>query len=478
MKSAGKNLKGWIGNGGFSLAMENLAEVCLWGKQVGALAYDPASDISTFEFSPEWRELGCEIAPLRMPLAATRYQFPGLNFLTFRGLPAVFADALPDDFGNAVINAWLTRAGRDADSFTPVERLLYTGSRGMGALEFLPAIDRGIDRGSEEGTDLALDSLVVMAQTVLDERMHLQQGIQSGAAVKQARQNDNNNVVGSNDAMQAILRVGTSAGGARAKAVVAVNADRSQLRSGQVDAPPGFEHYLLKFDGVEEHKIDSESFGDPQGFGRMEYAYYLMAKDVGINISPSELLEEGGRAHFMTRRFERVGNRKLHYVSLCAMDHADYRAPGAYSYEQLLAVARQLKLPRADAIEIFRRMVFNVIARNHDDHTKNFGFLLDGPGAQWRLSPAFDVAYSYKKGSPWVDSHQLSLNGKRDNFTLDDLLVVANLITNFSREAPKIIHRVLEVVRQWPNYAQQAGVFLPLQEEVQRNLRIDDQFDR
>jgi serine/threonine-protein kinase HipA len=445
--------------------MENLAEVRLWGKQLGALAYDPATGVSTFEYSRQWRDAGIEIAPLHMPIAATKYSFPGLNPATYRGLPAIFADTLPDDFGNAVINAWLARTGRDANAFTPVERLLYTGSRGMGALEFSPAIERG-QTSSKQGAELALDSLVAMAQAVLDERLVLQQPVNHGSETE------------SDEAMQAILQVGTSAGGARAKALVAVNADRTQIRSGQVDAPEGFEHYLLKFDGVEEHKTDSESFGDPRGFGRMEYAYYLMAKEAGINLSPSELLLEGGRAHFMTRRFDRVGNRKLHYASLCAMDHADYKKPGTYSYEQLFAVARQLKLPRADAIEIFRRMVFNVIARNHDDHTKNFGFLLDGPalkgsrGQQWRLSPAFDIAYSYKPGSPWVDSHQLSLNGKRDNFERNDLLVVADLIGNFAREAPKIIDQVLAVVSQWSYYANQAEVFPDLQVEVKANLRL------
>ena len=450
--------------------MENLAEVRLWSKQVGALAYDPATGFSTFEFSPEWRESGIDIAPLRMPIATTKYSFPGLSPATYRGLPAIFADTLPDDFGNAVINTWLARTGRDANSFTPIERLLYTGNRGMGALEFSPAIERG-QKGGKESGDLYLDSLVAMAQTVLDERLNLQQQVN--------QQRVNNGLTSDNDeAMQAILQVGTSAGGARAKALVAVNADRTQIRSGQLDAPEGFEHYLLKFDGVEEHKTDSESFGDPRGFGRMEYAYYLMAKDAGINISPSELLLEGDRAHFMTRRFEREGNRKVHYLSLCAMDHADYKKPGTYSYEQLLAVARQLKLPRADAIEIFRRMVFNVVARNHDDHSKNFGFLLAGPdrkddkGLKWRLSPAFDIAYSYKPGSPWVDSHQLSLNGKRDDFEHSDLLAVAELIGNFSREAPKIIAQILEVVSQWPNYANKAGVFAALQEEVQSNLRL------
>ena len=441
--------------------MENLAEVRLWGHLLGALAYDPASGFSTFEFSPWWREQGVEIAPLRMPLADTKYQFPGLSTETYRGLPAVFADTLPDDFGNAVIDAWLARNGRDVDSFTPVERLLYTGQRGMGALEFAPAIKRGIN----EATNLEIDSLVMIAQTVLNERAHWNQRI------SRAQLNEND------EAMQAILQVGTSAGGARAKAVIAVNAGRTQIRSGQVDAPEGFEHYLLKFDGVEEHKADAETFGDPQGYGRMEYAYYLMAKDAGINISDSELLIEGGRAHFMTRRFDRTGNRKRHYVSLCAMDHADYKKPGRYSYEQLLSVARQLRLPREDAIEIFRRMVFNVIARNHDDHTKNFGFLLDGFDSHWRLSPAFDVAYSYKKGSPWVDRHQLSLNGKRDDFVHDDLMAVARLISNF-REARKIIDQVSEVVRQWQHYAESAQVFLPLQQEVQRNLRLGDELVR
>ncbi len=439
--------------------MENLAEVRLWGRQVGALAYEPDIGISTFEFAPAWRESGADIAPLHMPLAPTKYRFPGLNPVTYRGLPPVFADTLPDDFGNAVIDAWLARAGRDPASFTPVERLLYTGTRGMGALEFFPAIDRGV----EEAGDLQLDSLVAMAQQVLDERTKLHKTLNRRVG-EGDRQND--------ATMHAILQVGTSAGGARAKALVAINEERTQLRSGQVDAPAGFEHYLLKFDGVEEHKADSESFGDPQGFGRMEYAYYLMATDAGLNMSPSELLIEGPRAHFMTRRFERAGNRKLHYISLCAMAHADYRKPGAYSYEQLLAVARQLRLPRQDAVEIFRRMVFNVVARNHDDHTKNFGFLLDDAQASWRLSPAFDVAYSYKKGSPWVDTHQMSINGKRDHFARDDLLAVAALIGNFSREAKDIIEGVREVVRQWPDYARRAGVAAPLREQIQQNLRL------
>lgn len=434
--------------------MQNLAEVRLWGQQVGALAYDPVTTLSTFEFAPGWLHQGVDIAPLHMPLSAAKLQFPGLNPETYKGLPAVFADTLPDDFGNAVINAWLARQGRDVDTFTSLERLLYTGRRGMGALEFEPAIT-SVTNASEQ---IELASLVGMAQKILDQRTQLATRINAEHI--------------NNDAMSALFQVGTSAGGARAKALIAVNAERTQLRSGQVDAPPGFEHFLLKFDGVEEHKVDSEVFGDPKGFGRMEYAYYLMAKDCGINVSPSELLIEGERAHFMTRRFDRDGNRKRHYVSLCAMDHADYKNPGSYSYEQLLAVARQLKLPRQDAVEIYRRMVFNVIARNHDDHTKNTGFILDSINDNWRLAPAFDLAYSYKKSSPWVNSHQMSVNGKRENFVRDDLLTVASLIGNFKKESEEIISQVTEQVSQWDDYAGEAGVFDDLSRLIKQNHRL------
>ncbi len=451
--------------------MQNLAEIKLWGKLVGALVYDPASQISTFEYSPKWIQRGVEIAPINMPLPSTKasrkYQFQNLNPITYHGLPALFADTLPDDFGNAVINAWLAKNGRDSASFTALERLLYIGKRGMGALEFEPALAKT----STPNQQLELDSLIQMAQNILDQRGHLQKPLAKAV---------NNKDHESDDAMSALFQVGTSAGGARAKALVAINKERTELRSGQVDAPAGFEHYLLKFDGVEEHKTDSEVFGDPQGFGRMEYAYYLMAKDAGINISHSELLIDGKRAHFITQRFERGSannnshrNHKKHYISLCALDHADYKQPVAYSYEQLLSVARQLRLPREDAIEIYRRMVFNVIARNHDDHTKNTGFILDNPKATWRLSPAFDLAYSYKKDSPWVNAHQMSINGKRDNFSRNDLFAVSELIGNFKKESRVIFDEVMAVVKKWQGYAEQAGVFAQLTQEIKANLRLD-----
>jgi len=354
--------------------MQNLAEVWLWNKLVGALAWAPDTATAIFEYTPEWVKSGVQIAPLRMPSQADSsriFHFPQLNRDTYKGLPACFADTLPDDFGNAVINAWLARNGRDPQSFNPLERLLYSGKRGMGALEYAPAL-RQPQMGNNK---LELDSLISMAQQVLDQRAGVSSQLHNA----------------SNDDLTAILQVGTSAGGARAKALVAINKTRTEIRSGQVVAPEEFEHYLLKFDGIVEQGSKRETFGDPQGFGRMEYAYYLMALDAGIAMMPCELLMDGQRAHFLTQRFDRIGNHKLHYQSLCAMDHADFKMPGYYSYEQLFAVARQMRLTRAEAVEIYRRMVFNIVARNHDDHSKNFGFILPGPRAQWQLAPAFAI---------------------------------------------------------------------------------------
>jgi len=432
--------------------MQNLAEVYLWEKPIGVLAWNNTAT-AAFEYTEEWIQTHVQISPLHMPSNPNGkriFTFPELNADTYKGLPACFADTLPDDFGNAVINAWLTRNGRDPNSVNPLERLLYTGSRGMGALEYKPATRSFIQAQDK----LELESLVNMAQQILDQRQQSQ------------------HLISQEDDLSGILQVGTSAGGARAKALVAVNAERTEIRSGQIDAPAGFEQYLLKFDGVIEHSNSRETYGDPQGFGRMEYAYYLMAKDCGIHMSPCELLLEGQRAHFLTKRFDRIGNKKIHYQSLCAMDHADYKKPGQYSIEQLFSVARQLRLSRAEAVEIYRRMVFNIVARNHDDHTKNTGFLLTAPDANWQLAPAFDIAYSYKPGSPWVNSHQLTANGKRDNFVLEDLLQIANQITNFKSEAKIIIKKTIEVVGEWPSYANQSGVSPESTKNIHQHLRL------
>jgi len=423
------------------------AFVSLWGQTVGALAVQPDNTIA-FEYASNWLASGVEIAPIKMPLQAGYFQFPRLNQDTFRGLPGAFADTLPDDFGNAVIDAWLARESIPKEDFGPIDRLLYTGTRGIGALEYRPATN--LSEGAD--TPIELESLLNVAQQVLDRRSDIDMNLSDDRSLKN------------------ILQVGTSAGGARPKALVAVNDTRTEIRSGQVDAPEGFTHYLLKFDGVVQHRKDQETFGDPQGFGRMEYAYYKMATAAGIAMEPCELLEEKGRAHFMTRRFDRDGNHKRHYQSLCAMDHADYKTPGHYSYEELFTMARRLRLTRKEAIQLYRRMVFNVVARNHDDHTKNFGFLLDDAKAKWRLAPAFDIAYSYKPGSEWVNSHQMSLNGKRDNFTRGDLLAVAGQIGEFKHEAGKIIEEVCDIVATWPRVASEVGVPRSLVQEIEQNL--------
>ncbi len=431
------------------MVTHKVARVVLWGRTVGALSYADDTGLCAFQYAPSWLKTGIEISPIKLPLSSQIYQFPALSKVTYKGLPAAFADTLPDDFGNAIIDAWLARTGRDQATFTALERLLYTGKRGMGALEYAPSLEKQ----PSTSTPVELESLIHIAQTILDQRAQLIKPL-----VPSQQQ----------DALSAMLQVGTSAGGARAKAVIGINQTRTEIRSGQVDLPDGFEHYLLKFDGVVEHSQAKETFGDPQGFGRMEYAYYLMAKAAGIYMSPCELLPDGDRAHFMTKRFDRLGNQKVHYQSLCAMDHADYKKPGHYSYEQVFSLMRALKLSKSAALEMYRRMVFNIVARNHDDHSKNTGFILNAQH-QWELAPAFDIAYSYKPDSPWVNAHQLSLNGKRDHFVRSDLLLPAE---KFRKEAEAIIEEVVDIVAQWPKYAKEAGVFPDFSQEIQRHHRL------
>ncbi|PFG53748.1 serine/threonine-protein kinase HipA [Marinobacter sp. LV10R520-4] len=435
---------------------EDTAEVMLWGKAVGALMYDRQQGVYRFGYDPDWHSHGLDIAPLTMPLNGLRsvFEFTSLNPETYKGLPGCFADTLPDDFGNAVINAWIARQGRDPKNFSAVERLLYTGTRGMGALEFLPVMF-GANTGSSES--LELDTLVRTAQKVLDERAR------AGGEIAP----ENNSGIGS------IFQVGSSAGGARPKAVVALNKNRTDIRSGQMDAPVGYEHYLLKFDGVTEHRSGSEIFGDPMGFGLMEYTYYQMATLAGIRMEPSEILLDGPRAHFLTRRFDRKGNDKIHMQTLCAMAHADYKKPGQFSYEELFQVARRLRLSRVEALELYRRMVFNVVARNQDDHTKNFSFLMSKEGV-WSLAPAYDIAYSYRPGSFWVEQHNISLNGRRSEFTQADLLAVASQIGNFPvSDALEIIRECTHAVSQWRPLASRNNVPKSLIDEIEGNLRLD-----
>ncbi|MFY9180610.1 MAG: type II toxin-antitoxin system HipA family toxin [Venatoribacter sp.] len=422
--------------------------------EVGAASFDSSTGIGYFEYAPKFLASGLELAPLTMPLSPRIYSFAGLNIETFKGLPGLLADSLPDDFGNAVLNAWAAAQGMSASQITPLQRLQYTGSRGMGALEYRPATQI---KSLNAAQKIALDVLLETAQQVLNERADFNQSIVPNRA--------------DSEAMLALLSVGTSAGGARPKAVLAFNQDFTQVRSGQVEAAEGFSHYLLKFDGVSDKNSNQETFGDPLGFGVMEYVYYLMATSCGIDMMPCHLLEEGSRRHFLTQRFDREENNKIHVQTLTGLAHVDYKRPGSYSYAELFALARQLKLPAYDAEQLLKRLVFNLVARNHDDHAKNFSFMLKE--GRWRLAPAYDLAYSYKPGSPWVNSHWMSLNGKRDGFNRADLYSLERLSPLFSRsKIDAVLAEVLAAVSQWPKLSKEWQVPVALQNEVHSNLRL------
>ena len=422
---------------------------------VGAVSFDTDSGVGAFEYHPNFIQQGIELSPLKMPLAAKIYSFPQLNFETFRGLPGLVADSLPDDFGNAVLNAWVASQGKRPEDISPLQRLQYTGKRGMGALEYSPATKLKSLNASQA---VEIESLVSIAQEILDSRKSFT------VALKKNKQADR-------EAMLSLLSVGMSAGGARPKAVLAFNEDFTQARSGQTNIPNNFTHYLMKFDGVNEHTKDKETFGDPQGYGAMEYVYHRLATSCGIDMMPCRLLEEGERRHFLTQRFDRQGNTKIHIQTLNGLAHVDYKMPGSYSYAELFNTARQLRLSAKDAEQLLKRLAFNVIARNHDDHSKNFAFILKDK--QWHLAPAYDLAYSYKPGSKWVNSHWLSLNGKREDFNRDDFYSLEKISPLFSRN--KINHTLDETianVSQWRSLAKTHQVPSTLIKEIDSNLRL------
>lgn len=414
-----------------------IARVELWGRTIGAVSLEPGSVVAAFQYDPDFARSGIEVAPLMMPLGDTIYSFPALASRSFHGLPGMLADALPDKFGNALIDAWLATQGRTPESFSAVDRLCYTGSRGMGALEFSPV------QGPRPRTTkkIEIDALVRLASDVLAQRDELH-GDLSGR--KRAK------------ALNDILRVGTSAGGARAKAVIAWNPETNEVRSGQIAAGETFEYWLLKFDGVSGNR--DKELDDPQGYGAIEYAYALMAKAAGIEMAACRLLEENGRRHFMTKRFDRLPRGgKLHLQSLGAMAHYDFNAAGAHSYEQALLTIRELGLPMAAVEEQFRRMAFNVVARNQDDHVKNIAFLMN-QGGEWSLSPAFDMTYSYNPTGDWTSSHQMTLNGKRDGFEREDFEAAAKIGIMKRGRAATIVREVQDAVKRWPEFAEQADV--------------------
>ena len=428
----------------------SLAEVSLWGRTIGAVSWDKTRELANFEYDPAFAASGIEVAPLTMPLSRQIYSFPGLSKATFRGLPGLLADSLPDDFGNALINNWLARQGRLPASFDPVERLCYTGTRGMGALEYSPLLGPAENSAAQ----LDLDALTAFAADILRSRDQVHGSF--AAPVHESTLSD-------------ILRVGTSAGGARAKAIIAWNPVTEEVRSGQVKAGQGFSYWLLKFDGIKGNR--DKELDDPEGYGLIEYGYYLMASAAGIRMAESRLLCENGRNHFMTKRFDRTdGGGKLHMQTLCGLAHFDFRQPGAYSYEQALQVIRRLGLPMDSIEEMFRRMVFNVLARNQDDHVKNTAFLMQ-PSGRWALAPAYDITYSYNPVGAWTGTHQMSLNGKRDKFEFEDLEACAASCSMKKGRAAAILREVFAAVSRWREFAEQAGVPASVAQKIQATHR-------
>jgi serine/threonine-protein kinase HipA len=429
--------------------MTSVAEVRLWGRTIGAVSLDEGQEIASFEYAPDFADSGIEIAPLTMPLSRVVYRFPELAGSSFHGLPGLLADSLPDRFGNALIAAWLATQGRRPDSFTSIERLCYTGERGTGALEYRPVLGPR----ERKPRPIEIDRLVDLASEILSRRSRLDVSLDRS------------------DGMREILRVGTSAGGARAKAVIAWNRQTNAVRSGQIAAGEGFEYWLLKFDGVRGNR--DRELEDPQGYGAIEFAYSYMARDAGITMSECRLYEEGGRRHFMTRRFDRdERGRKIHMLSLGAMAHFDYTMAGAYSYEQALQVMRQLELPEEQMEQQLRRMIFNLVARNQDDHVKNIAFLMDREG-RWSLAPAFDVTYSYNPNGAWTSQHQMSVQGKRDFFTRDDLHECARVAELEPALADRILDEVLAVAHRWREYADEVGVSTEHRDTIAEQLRLE-----
>ena len=432
--------------------MTTVAEVRLWGSRIGAVSLEDGADTAAFAYEPGFIGSGVQPAPIMMPLGSGVFSFPDLPRRSFHGLPGMLADALPDKYGNILIDAWLATQGRAPESFNAVERLCYTGRRGMGALEFAPMA--GPRR--RVSSKINIDALVTLASQVLTHRHDLRA---SFADEDRA------------DALRDILSVGTSAGGARAKAVIAWNSQTNEVRSGQVEAGEGFGYWLLKFDGVSGNK--DKELADPKGYGAVEHAYGRMAAAAGVAVAESRLLEEGGRRHFMTKRFDRLeGGGKLHMQSLAAIAHLDFNDPLANSYEQALFTMRRMGLSMAELEEQFRRMVFNVLARNQDDHVKNIAFLMDRSGA-WRLSPAFDITWSYNPAGEWTSRHQMSINGKRDDFGFADLEACAKTASINRGHVGRIFDEVREAVLRWPSFAEAAGVDERWSEDISATLRLD-----
>lgn len=410
--------------------MVDVAKARLFGQNIGTFSWDDAYRVARFEYDKDFLGRGIEPSPLMMPVQEGRiYSFGSLNRDTFNGLPGMLADSLPDTYGRALFDRWLTLTGRTSGN--PVESLCFLGQRCMGALEFEPATGPA----SDEDMRFEIDSIVDVARDALSKKEDF------GVNLEDDRK----------AAIAEILRLGTSAGGQRAKAIIAYNKETGEVRSGQINAPEGFDYYLIKLDGVS----GEAGFRETENYGRLEYSFSELVKKCGIEMTGCSLIEENGRAHFLTRRFDRENGRKIHMQTLCGIAHYDFRLRKGYSYEQAFNVMRRLRLPYSQAQEMFRRMVFNVVVRNQDDHTKNISFLMD-PNGKWRLSPAYDMGFAYNPAGAWTATHQMSINGKFDDLTRNDLIEFA--AANNIKNAPEIIDQICETASGWPELAKECGV--------------------
>jgi serine/threonine-protein kinase HipA len=413
------------------------AKVLLWESEIGAVSWVEDRQVAVFQYDPSFIRSGIQLSPLMMPLRELPYEFPALTKETFKGLPGLLADSLPDKFGNAVIDTWLASQGRTTSSFNSVERLCYIGSRGMGGLEYKPALRISHSKSDE----IDVSKLVELSNKILDQRSSLE-SIFSGEDDRSA--------------IEDILRVGTSAGGARAKAILAWNPKTNEFRSGQVKIPSGFEYWIMKFDGVSNNR--DKELSDPQGYGMIEYAYYQLAVKAGIEMTECRLHHEGGRSHFMTKRFDRnADGTKIHMQSLCAIAHVDFNEPALYSYEQTIQTMKRLGLSQSDLEQQVLRAMFNVVGRNHDDHVKNIAFLMNRRG-EWRLSPAFDVSYGYDPLGYWTSQHQMSINGKREFFVKQDIISFAKIAGIKNNRALDMLDRVITTMKSWPEVAGNIGI--------------------
>lgn len=422
-------------------------KVNLWGTPIGYL-HQQENGLIGFQYDTDFIGSGIEVSPIRMPLSRLTYSFPALPEETYNGLPGMVADSLPDKFGNIVIKRYLDSIGRSGDDLSPLEKLCYTGKRGMGALEYEPA--REVVDINEK---VDIDALTKLAADILSNKESL-------------------HVADDNHMIAQLMQCSSSVGGARAKTLIAWNQDKNDIRSGQINAGDGYEYWLLKFDDIGNNR-DKDSEPDSGEYTKIEYAYYLMAKACGIEMSECRLYRENGRSHFITKRFDRIGDKgeKLHMQSLCAMAHMDFNSPRVYSYEDAFQVMRQLKLPHGDFIQLYKRMLFNEFAKNYDDHTKNIAFLMDKQGV-WSLAPAYDMTFSYRKGSPWVSAHQMLINGKADEITLNDLLAVADKAGIKQSNAKSCIEQVQNVVSDWNRFANEAELSINQTEFVKKILDL------